>query len=114
MDIEKHYEERKKEFNKILEQLDDEKRLIVSNLVEQFLFIEKQLVVLMGKPFIKFHPEDPTIQKTTAAGKQYKELSQIYNNQMKIILAVFKNINTEEDDPVEKFIMEFKNKYETR
>lgn len=114
MDIENQFEERKTQFNKILESMDEEKRLILSNLVEQFLFIEKQLMYLMQKPFIRVHPEDPSLQKPTAAAKLYKELSQIYTNQTKIILAVCKNINTDDEDPVEKFVMEFKNKYETR
>lgn len=114
MDAEKYYEERKTKFNEILKNLDEEKRLILSNLVEQFLFIEKQLNDLMTKPFIRFHPDDPSLQKPTAAAKQYKELSQIYTNQAKIILAVCKNIDTDDDDPVKEFVMEFKKKYETR
>lgn len=47
-------------------------------LIEDVLSMEERLQELRKLPFIIVHPTDPTKQKTTPAGKQYKELMQQY------------------------------------
>ena len=53
-----------------------------SQLIDEIIFIEEQLIVLRKLPFIKINPNNPIQQKPTPAFKQYKELLQQYNNSL--------------------------------
>lgn len=54
-------------------------------LIDEVLFIEERLRELKKLPFIVVHPTDATKQKTTPAGKQYKELMQQYTLALKAL-----------------------------
>ena len=76
-----------------------------AQLVDEILFIEKQLAELKKLPFIKVHPKDPTKQKGTPAAKQYKELLQQYNNSMKLLLKMGGDLgDVEEESPLREWI----------
>lgn len=64
---------------------DDADRLVLVNLVREFVQLEARLDYLRGLPQIKVHPDDPTRQRATPAAKQYKELLQQYTNIAKIL-----------------------------
>lgn len=74
-------------------------------LVDEMLFLEKNLTEIKKLPFIKVHPNDPTRQKATPAAKQYKELLQQYTNIVKILT---KSHDTEslEESPLRKWMDE--------
>lgn len=76
--------ERREKLIKYLCQNEDDEQLIVL-LVDELLFLENQLVALKKLPFIKVHPSNPNLQKSTPASKQYKELLQQYTNIIKIL-----------------------------
>lgn len=65
---------RRDELLKIFKELDGNVLTIVEPMIGELVFIEEQLVELRTKPFIKYHPNDPSIQKPTPAGKLYKDL----------------------------------------
>lgn len=69
----------------IIDYIGEDAAAFYSELVDDMLFIEEQLVTLKGYPFIKVHPEDPARQKATPAAKMYKELMQQYTNIIKTI-----------------------------
>lgn len=56
-----------------------------NNLLQEKEFLEGQLARLRGLPFLKVDPNNPLRQKTTPAGKQYKELLQQYINVVKAL-----------------------------
>ena len=64
----------------IFKGIDESKQKIVSPLIDEAVFLEKQMAELKKYPFIKFHPKNPDLQKITAAGKQYREFLQTYTN----------------------------------
>ena len=64
---------------------DDADRLVLANLVREFVQLEARLDYLRSLPQIKVHPDDPTRQRATPAAKQYKELLQQYTNIAKIL-----------------------------
>lgn len=105
---------RKEDLFELLNKMDEEKRVVVEKILEEMVFLEEQLEELKKYPFIKVHPENPTIQKPTVAAKQYKELSQVYSVKVKILLGVVEGNVDDGYDPVQDFIEEFKKKYETR
>lgn len=78
-----------------------------SQLVDEIVFIEEQLVYLKTLPFIKIHPKDPTKQKTTPAAKQYKELLQQYNNSLRLLVKITgADAETEEESPLRRWMNE--------
>ncbi len=76
--------ERRKKLIEYLCQSDEDKQLVVP-LIDELLFLEKQLTELKKLPFIKIHPDNPTLQKSTPAARQYRELLQQYTNIVKVL-----------------------------
>lgn len=66
--------DRKTELLNIFKELDGNVLTIVTPMIDDLVFLESQLTELRKKPFIKYHPNDVSNQKQTAAGKLYKEL----------------------------------------
>ena len=95
--------ERKENLKNLIQELDENVRIIVEPLVEDIVFMEKNLDELKKYPFIRTHPRDPTLQKVTAAAKQYKELLQQYTNCLKLICSFAKNEKTGEDSPLREY-----------
>ena len=80
--------ERLAELKAIFEKVDADKAAVVSPLLPQVVFMEQRLEELRQVPHIRIHPNNPARQEITAAGKQYKELMQSYNNTVKVLLMV--------------------------
>lgn len=87
---------RKKELEKIVGK-DNE---LVSQLVDEILFLENQLIQLKQLPFIKVNPKNNSQQKSTPAAKQYKEFLQQYTNCIKVLARVTGQDDKEEDSPL--------------
>lgn len=64
-----------------------------NSLLEEKAFLETRLEELRKLPFIKVNPKNPVQQKTTPAGKQYKELLQQYINLIKALERLSENEN---------------------
>lgn len=90
--------DRKTELLKIICKAGDADRVKAERLVEEVVFLEKNLAELRQLPFIKINPKDPTKQKATPAAKQYKELLQQYNNTMKLLLKISGDLNDTAED----------------
>lgn len=103
---------RKEELVKIFESVDENQKIVVSNLLDELIFQEEQLQNLRKLPFIRVHPQNPARQETTPAQKQYKELSQSYTNIVKVLLSVLNKVEGADFDPVSEFME--KMKYEIR
>ena len=82
----------------------EEKRLIVSNLIEEFVFLEEQLEALRKKPMTKTHPKDPKKIKVTENAKLYKEFLQQYTNAAKILLSLQKNNDEKTQSPLRAYL----------
>ena len=96
---------RKDELVKIICKQGDPDRIKAERLIDEIIFIEKQLDELRLLPFIKTNPKDPTKQKATPAAKQYKELLQQYNNTMKLLLKISGDLGeTEETSPLREWL----------
>lgn len=92
-------EERKKE---LLECISNDAALVP--LVDEVVFLEGKLEELKKLPFLKIHPENPTLQKATPAAKLYKELLQQYTNCIKILERVGGVESTDEESPLRKWV----------
>lgn len=77
---------------------------LLEPLIEDVVFLEDKLKELKKYPFIDVNPNKPTMQRTTPAGKQYKELLQQYINCIKVIISAIGSENIEEDSPLRKWV----------
>lgn len=92
------------ELHKIFEKVDEGKRAIVNNLIDEAVYLETQLTELKKYPHIKTHPQNPNLQKVTAAGKQYREYLQTYTNIIDKLCRVYSNIDDDNDSPLRAFL----------
>lgn len=96
--------DRATELHNIFKDVDEGKKAIVNNLIDEAVFLEKQLAELKKYPFIKFHPKNPNLQKITAAGKQYREFLQTYTNIMDKLAKVYGKDEGEEESPLREYL----------
>ena len=95
---------RAEELHSIFKGIDGDKYKIVSNLIDEAVFLEVQMQGLKKYPHIKFHPKNPELQKITAAGKQYREYLQTYTNIIDKLCRIYNNEDTEEESPLRAFL----------
>ena len=78
-------------------------------LIDEIIFIEKQLEELRKLPFISVNPKNPAQQKATPASKQYKEMMQQYNNSLRLLFRLSGDMGeVEEESPLRKWVKERK------
>ena len=85
----------------LIELIPDDSKQLVTDIVDQIVFLETKLDELKKLPFIQVHPDDPTLQRNTPASKQYKEFLQQYINCIKVLESIIyrdKRLEGEEAD----------------
>ena len=97
--------------DELLKYVGDDLNELVTNLVDEMLFLESKLAELKKYPFLQVHPKDNAVQRATPAAKQYKEFLQQYNNCLKIIESIIykdKRLDGEEveESPLRKWFKE--------
>lgn len=95
------------ELKTLFETVEEDKRKLAEQLLEEGAFLEEQLQGLRKMPFIKVHPDNPELQKRTEASKLYKEHIQSYCNVIKILNGILQKNSVEEDDEFDEFEKEF-------
>ena len=86
----------------LLALLPEDSKELVSDVVDEVVFLEERLTELKLLPFIQVHPQDKTKQRSTPAAKQYKEFLQQYINCIKVIESVIYRDKRLEGDEVEE------------
>ena len=87
---------RKEELQKVFSELDESAKQIVFPMIDDVVFLEEQLAELKKYPFINIK----------AAGKQYKEFLQQYNNCIKILLSLVNSDAGDEESPLRLYMKE--------
>lgn len=77
--------DRKQELLDIVCKNDKTNATKISQLVDEIIFLENNLIELRKLPFINVNPNNKAQQKATPASKQYKELLQQYTNALKVL-----------------------------
>lgn len=95
---------RSDELKKIFSEFDKNVQAVIAPLFSEMEFIETQLVELKKKPFIKYHPKDPSVQKQTPAGKLYKELLAQEKDIVRILCSQLRKNDTDEESPLRKYL----------
>lgn len=100
--------DRKETLKKIFEKVDEDKKNLIEPILDEIIFLENKLQELRRLPFIRINPNNPEQQKITAAGKQYKELSQSYLNAIKVLSSVLNKDIQEDDDEFDNFMKQYR------
>lgn len=95
---------RAEQLHSIFKEVDEGKRIIVDRLIDEAVYLEERLAELKNYPHIKFHPQNPTLQKITAAGKQYREYLQTYTNIMDKLAKVYGKDEGVDESPLRAFL----------
>lgn len=92
---------RKEELLEAINKSGSQNDVKASQLIDEVVFIEEQLIELKKLPFISVNPKNPAQQKATPASKQYKELLQQYNNSLRLLFRLAGDFGeTEEESPL--------------
>lgn len=95
---------RKEELIAIFKGMDGNVLTIVTPMIERLVFIEKQLIELEGKPLMKFHPDDPSRQKSLPAGRLYNQMLAQQKDIVRILCSlVHKGGDGEEESPLDAY-----------
>lgn len=93
---------RREELNDIFKDIDPNEKKLINPLIDEIVFIEKQMNELEKLPFILVNPKNPSMQKTTPAAKQYKECSQSYMNAIRILCSILHKVDSSAEDELMK------------
>lgn len=80
---------------------------LVGHIIDEVIFIEGQLEELKKLPFIKVHPQNPELQKTTPAAKLFTQLSAQYNSALRTLVSLTGGDTSAEDSPLRKWAKEY-------
>ena len=86
--------DRRKELEEIFKDVDENEKQLIAPLLDEIVSLEEQMRQLKKYPFIKVHPKNPALQKSTPAAKQYKECSQSYMNAIRILINVLRKVES--------------------
>ena len=101
---------RKEEILQLIDNNNTKSVKVISEIIDDFVFLEEQLKELRKLPQILVNKENPALQKLTPAAKLYKEYLVQYSNLVKIILsAIDEEVTEDEESVISQF---FKNQEE--
>lgn len=93
---------RLEELKLIFQNVEEDQRRLVDRLLEEVVFLENQMTELKKLPFVRVHPSNPEIQKTTSAAKLYKECTQSYMNAIRILAGILYKVESSAQDELLK------------
>ena len=99
--------DRRKELEEIFLDVDETERKLVQPLLDEVVYLEERMKELKTMPFIVTHPNNPNLQKSTPAAKQYKECSQSYMNAIRILAGILRKVEATAQDELLKRLEEF-------
>lgn len=103
MTDEEYFKRREKELNSFFEGLSDEKKILAKGLIEEIIDVEKALKDLRKKPFWD-ETKNLGMLIPTENIRLYKNLTNIYNNDIKTLNGLTKKQGTSEESPLQNFL----------
>ena len=105
--MEETLQKRQKELENAFIDVDESKKVLVSNLIKEVVFLEGRMDELRQMPFIEVHPKIPAKQRPTAAARQYKECAQSYMNAIRILIGILRDVEASAADDLLRRLDEF-------
>lgn len=89
-------------YEELLNLIPEDSKELVTDIVDQIIFLEGKMAELKELPFIEVNPKDATKQRNTPASKMYKEFLQQYINCIKVLEGIIYRDKRLEGDEVEE------------
>ena len=105
------YKDEKNKLTKLFENVEDDKRQLVQGLIEEAAFLYADNYNLKEKinksgGSVKFHPNNPTLQKRTEAAKQYLANLNTYSTVIRTLNGILQKNVIEDEDAFMKWLKE--------
>lgn len=95
--------DRKAQLRSYFDNVDEDKRSIAYDTIDEYLFFLDRIAELRALPFIRVHKNDPARQELTPAAKLIREYSQAVDAKRKTLLAILYRVeNSAADDLLAK------------
>ena len=87
--------------------VDEDKRSIAYDTIEEYLFFLDRIAELKELPFIRVHPTNPQRQELTPAAKLIREYSQAVDAKRKTLLTILYRVESSAADDLLQRLAEF-------
>lgn len=95
------------ELYSFFEEVDEDKKRLAFDAIDEYLFFRDRLEYLKKLPYIRVSKKDPERQELTPAAKLAKEYSQAIDNKRKTLLMILYRTETSAADELLKKLAEF-------
>lgn len=87
--------------------VDEDKRSIAYDTIDEYLFFLDRIEELKKLPYIRVHPKDPQRQELTPAAKLIREYSQAVDAKRKTLLTIMYRVESSAADDLLQKLAEF-------
>lgn len=98
---------RREQLRGYFENVDEDKRSIAYDTIEEYLFFLDRIEELKALPFIRVHPTNPQRQELTPAAKLIREYSQAVDAKRKTLLTILYRVESSAADDLLQRLAEF-------
>ena len=99
--------DRKEQLRGYFANVDEDKRSIAYDTIDEYLFFLDRIAELKKLPYIRVHPKDPTRQELTPAAKLIREYSQAVDAKRKTLLTILYRVESSAADDLLAKLAEF-------
>ena len=99
--------DRKEQLRGFFANVDEDKRTLAYDTIDEYLFFLDRIAELKALPFIRVHKSDPTRQEVTPAAKLVREYSQAVDAKRKTLLTILYRVESSAADDLLQRLAEF-------
>ena len=99
--------DRKEELRGYFENVDEDKRSLAYDTIDEYLFFLDRITELRALPYIRISKKDPTRQELTPAAKLIREYSQAVDAKRKTLLTILFRVESSAADDLLAKLAEF-------
>ncbi len=99
--------DRKEQLRGYFANVDEDKRSLAYDTIDEYLFFLDRIAELKELPFIRVHPKDKTRQELTPAAKLIREYSQAVDAKRKTLLTILYRVESSAADDLLAKLAEF-------
>lgn len=99
--------DRREQLRGYFENVDEDKRSIAYDTIDEYLFFLERIEELKRLPYIRVHPNDRARQELTPAAKLIREYSQAIDSKRKTLLTILYRVESSAADDLLARLSEF-------
>lgn len=98
---------RRQKLGEIFDAIETDQRELIDPLLDEVVFLEDRMKELRRLPFVRVKSDDPSMQKSTPAAREYKHCMQSYMNAIRILSSALRKAETDAADELMARLEEF-------